>query len=145
MHLHKWFSVSDDAGMTLSKPDVFGYSDESHFYSGSDVHRLFRSRKTRKLYWIGNIVPKKPTNAGHQRYPLVIAEVDEIALALKKETVTEIDTRQFGEGERLQLSNFWIIENQETLDLEIYLTRVNENPEETISANAYKYRLSFDN
>jgi len=70
--------------------------------------------------------------------------VDEKTLALKKATVTEIDTRQSGEGERLQLSNFWIIENRQTLDLEIYLTRLNEVPDETFTANAYKYTLSFN-
>ncbi len=141
---YKWFSVSNDAGMTFSKPRVFRYSDGSHFFSGSNFHRLFRSGKTRKLYWIGNLVEKKPTNPGHPRYPLVIAEVDETTLGLKKETVTEIDTRQAGEGERLQLSNFWILENRDTLDLEIYLTRLNEDPEETFAADAYKYTLSFE-
>jgi len=140
---YKWFSVSSDAGMTFSQPRVFRYSDESHFFSGSNFHRLFRSGKTQTLYWIGNIVPKRPTNPGHPRYPLVIAEVDEETLSLKKETVTEIDTRQSGEGERLQLSNFWIVENRETLDLEIYLTRLNEDPIETFTANVYKYTLTF--
>ncbi len=69
--------------------------------------------------------------------------MDEQTLALKKETVTSIDTRQPGEGERLQLSNFWIIENSETFDLEIYLTRLNEVPDETFTANAYRYTLNF--
>lgn len=140
---HKWFSVSSDGGMTFSQPKAYRYSDKSHFYSGSNFHRLFRSSKTGKLYWIGNIVPTNPSNPGHPRYPLVIAEVNEETLALKKETATEIDTRQKGEGERLQLSNFWIIENRDTLDLEIYLTRLNEDPDDTFTANAYKYTLSF--
>ncbi len=140
---YKWFSVSSDGGMTFTQPEPFRYSDGSHFYSGSNFHRLFRSSKTNKLYWIGNLVADKPTNPGHPRYPLVIAEVDEQRLALKKETVTEIDTRQSGEGEMLQLSNFWMIENQETLDLEVYLTRLQEDPQETFHANVYKYTLSF--
>ncbi len=141
---HKWFSVSDDGGMTFSKPEIFGYSDGSKFYSGSNFHRLFRSHKTQKLYWIGNLIPSNPTNPGHPRYPLIIAEVDEKTLALKKETVTEIDTRQPGDGERMQLSNFWVIENQENLEMEIYLTRLHENPKELFTTNAYKYTLSFE-
>jgi hypothetical protein len=140
---HKWFSVSSDGGMTFSQPQIFGYSDGTKFFSTSTFHRLFHSQKTGLLYWIGNIAPEAPTNAGHPRYPLIIAEVDEKTLALKKETVTAIDTRQPGEGERLQLSNFWQIENTETLDLEIYLTRLNEVPDETFTANAYKYTLNF--
>lgn len=140
---HKWFSVSKDGGMTFPQPQIFGYSDGTKFFSTSTFHRLFRSSKTGLLYWVGNIAPEAPTNAGHPRYPLIIAEVDEKTLALKKETVTTIDTRQPGEGERLQLSNFWQIENTETLDLEIYLTRLNEIPDETFTANAYKYTLNF--
>ncbi len=141
---HKWFSVSSDGGMTFSQPKIFRYSDGSDFFSPSSFHRLVRSRKTQKLYWIGNIVPQNPTHPGHPRYPLVIAEVDEEVQALRKETVTQIDTRQPGEGERLQLSNFWIIENQENLELEVYLTRLHEDAEELFTANAYKCTLSFE-
>lgn len=141
---YKWFSVSGDGGMTFSDPEVFRYGDGSDFYSPSSFHRLFRSGKTQKLYWIGNIAPQNPDRPGHPRYPLVIAEVDETGLpSLKKETVTEIDTRQPGEGELLQLSNFWMIENRESLELEICLTRLNENPDEVFTASAYKYTLAF--
>lgn len=140
---HKWFSVSSDGGMTFTPPRIFGYSDGTRFFSTSTFHRLFRSSKTGRLYWIGNIAPTNPTNPGHPRYPLIIAEVDEDASALKKPTVTEIDTRRDREGERLQLSNFWMIEDTETQALEIYLTRLNENPEETFTANAYRYTLKF--
>ena len=66
---------------------------------------------SRKLYWIGNIAPEKPTNPGHPRYPLIIGEVDETTFSLKQETVTQIDTRRPGEGKMMQLSNFWIIEH----------------------------------
>lgn len=140
---YKWCSVSEDGGMNFSKPEPFKYSDGSHFYSGSNFHRLFRSKKTGKLYWIGNLVAKAPTNPGHPRYPLIIAEVDEKTLGIRKDTVTEIDTRQPGEGEMMQLSNFWLIESQEKKDLEIYLTRLFENPDELFTANVYKYTVSF--
>jgi hypothetical protein len=140
---YKWFSLSEDAGKTFAQPAVFTYSDGSHFYSGSNFHRLFRSRKTGKLYWIGNIVPEAPTNPGHPRYPLIIAEVDETKAALKKETVTVIDTRQPGDGEMMQLSNFWMVEDTETFDLEIHVPRLGEDPAETFHTPAYRYTLSF--
>lgn len=140
---HKWYSVSNDGGLTFIEPKIFGYSDGTKFYSTSTFHRLIRSQKTGRLYWIGNIAGEPPTNAGHPRYPLIIAEVDEDSLALKKDTVTEIDTRHPGEGERLQLSNFWLVEHNQTHDLEIYLTRLNENSEEIFTASAYRYTLSF--
>lgn len=140
---HKWYSISSDGGLTFAEPKIFRYSDGTAFFSTSTFHRLFRSSRTERLYWIGNISSTAPTNPGHPRYPLIIAEVDEATLALKKETVTEIDTRHPGEGERLQLSNFWLIEDPETNDLEIYLTRLNEVPDETFTASAYKYTLQF--
>ena len=142
---HKWFAISDDGGLSFSEPQIFGYNDGTKFFSTSTFHRLFRSGKTGRLYWIGNIAPEPPTNPGHPRYPLVIAEVDENVIALKKETVTEIDTRQPGEGQQLQLSNFWLIEDSESHNLEIYLTRLQEDPADTFTANAYKYTLSFEN
>jgi hypothetical protein len=140
---YKYFGVSEDGGLTFTKPDVFRYSDGTKFFSTSTFHRLFRSSKTGKLYWIGNILTEHTTNPGHPRYPLNIAEVDEKTLGLIKETVTEIDTRQPGEGLRLQLSNFWIVESQKEKNLEIYLTRLNEHPDEVFTANVYRYTVNL--
>lgn len=140
---YKWFSVSEDGGLTFTQPQPFRYRSGENFWSTSTFHRLFRSSKTGKLYWIGNIAPEKPTNPGHPRYPLIIGEVDEHKLGLRKETVTRIDTRRPGEGKMMQLSNFWLIEHSRTQDLEIYLTRLYENPDELFTANSYKYTLKF--
>ena len=140
---YKWFSVSGDGGLAFTRPKPFKYSNGEHFHSTSTFHRLFRSAKTRKLYWIGNIAPERPTNAGHPRYPLIIGEVDEGTMGLRKETVTQIDTRRPGEGKMMQLSNFWLIEHSKTRDLEIYLTRLYENPDEMFTANCYKYTVKF--
>ena len=144
MPAYKYFAVSDDGGLTFTKPKVFTYSDGSNFFSGSNFHRLFRSAKTGKLYWIGNIIKEHTTNPGHPRFPLAIAEIDEETLGLIKETVTEIDTRQEGEGEMMQLSNFWIVESLEEKNLEIYLTRLYENPDELYTASVYRYTVEFD-
>ncbi|MDF1860175.1 MAG: sialidase family protein [Verrucomicrobiales bacterium] len=140
---YKWCSVSEDGGLTFSEPRVFTYSDGSHFFSNSTFHRLFRSSKTSRLYWIGNILAHDPPTAGHPRYPLVIAEVDEDTLGIIKETVTQIDTRRPGEGKQMQLSNFWCLEQEETGDLEIFLTRLYEDPDDLFTASAYRYVLRF--
>jgi len=95
------------------------------------------------LHWIGNILPNHTTIPGHPRYPLNISEIDEETLGLKRETVTQIDTRHPGEGERLQLSNFWVNESQEQKNLEIYLTRLYENADELLTANVYRYTVTF--
>ena len=70
-------------------------------------------------------------------------QVDETTLGLRQETVTQIDTRRAGEGKMMQLSNFWIIEHSKTRELEVYLTRLYENPDELFTANCYKYTLTF--
>ncbi len=139
----KWRAVSDDGGLTFSQPEPMSYSDGSKVFSGSHFHRLFRSSKTGKLYWIGNIAKMNPVVSGHPRFPLIIAEVDEETLGLKKETVTIIDTRHSGEGEQLQLSNFWCVEHGKTGELEIYVPRLYEDPADLWTASTYRYTLTF--
>ncbi len=138
----KLYSVSDDGGLTLSEPAELKYDDGTPFYSPSAIHRMIRHSVTGKLYWIGNIVPDNP-NGNWPRYPLVIAEVDETNVALKKDTVTLIDDRREGDSSKLQLSNFSVLENRQTHELEIYLTRLGEDPNDFWGANAYKYTLIF--
>ncbi len=139
----KWRAVSEDGGLTFSQPEPLNYSDGSKVFSGSHFHRLFRSSKTGKLYWIGNIAKMNPIVSGHPRFPLIIAEVDEETLGLIKETVTIIDTRHPGEGAAMQLSNFWCIEHGETKELEIYVPRVYEDPSNLWTASTYRYTLTF--
>ncbi|NLB15944.1 MAG: hypothetical protein GX827_03950, partial [Clostridiales bacterium] len=49
---------------------------------------------------------------------------DEKYGCLVKDTLTEIDTRREGDSELVQLSNFSLLENRETLKLEIRLARI---------------------
>ncbi|MBN2577588.1 MAG: exo-alpha-sialidase [Pirellulales bacterium] len=143
---HKWYSVSTDGGLTLSSPvQELKYDDGSSFYSPSSMDRLFRSQATGKLYWLGNITPSAP-NGNSPRYPLVIAEVDEDLVALKKDTVTLIADRQPGEASSVQCSNFKILENPETLELELYMTNIGaegSSAPAVWNANSYKYTISF--
>ena len=139
----KWRAVSDDGGLTFSEPEPLTFSDGTKMFSGSHFHRLFRSSKTGKLYWIGNIAKMNPIVSGHPRFPLIIAELDEKTLGIEEETVTIIDTRHPGEGEQLQLSNFWVIEHGETKDLEIYVPRLYEDPTNLWTASTYRYTLTF--
>ncbi len=136
----KWFSLSTDGGKTMTKPTDLRYDDGSQFYSPSSFHRMIRHSVKGKLYWIGNICAGR-TRGNSPRYPLVIAEVDEKTPALKKNTVTRIDDRREDEGSRLQLSNFSLLENRQTHELELYLTRLGEDPKDFWGADAYKYTL----
>jgi len=146
---HKWFSVSEDGGLTLTKVRKFKYDDGTDFYSPASIHKLIRHSVTGKLYWVGNITPEPPDGA-MPRYPLVIVEVDETIPALKKNTVTIIDDRRPGQYYGLQLSNFSLHENRETHNFEIFVTHLGtkttkEEPIKNrfVEANCYKYTLSF--
>jgi len=139
---HKRYSLSTDGGSTLSQPLELKYDDGSQFYSPSAHCQLLRHSVTGKLYWFGNI-NMAPAEGNHYRHPLVIAEVDEVNVALKKDTVTLIGTKQAGEGEYVQLSNFTVLENRQTHQFEIHLTRLGEDPDDTWKANAYKYTLTL--
>jgi len=138
----KWYSVSRDGGMTLSEVKAWTYDDGSDFYSPSSIHRMIRHSVTKKLYWFGNITAEPP-NGNSPRYPLVIAEVDETIPALKRRTVTAIDDRQPHQGADLQLSNFSLLENRETHDLELYLTAYGEDPAHVYNADVYKYTVTL--
>ncbi|MBN2291035.1 MAG: exo-alpha-sialidase [Pirellulales bacterium] len=138
----KWFSVSTDGGRTLAPVAELRYDDGSRFYSPSSFHKMIRHSRSGKLYWVGNICPKPP-KANWPRYPLIIAEVDEDKLALKKNTVTMIDDRREGESSSLQLSNFSLIENRETHNIEVYLGRMAAKPGDSWAGDAYKYTLAL--
>jgi len=132
----KWFSVSTDGGLTLSPVQELKYDDGSRFFSPSSYHLLLRQSVTRKLYWVGNI-SRGPTSGNEPRYPLVIAEVDERVPALKKDTATVIDDRGPDDPARLALSNFSLLEDRETHELLLFMTRVGDREGDSV----YRYRL----
>ena len=136
----KWYSVSEDGGRTLSPVAEWKYDDGARFYSPSSIHRFLRHSQTGKLYWVGNICPDPPSG-NSPRYPLIIAEVDETIPALKRDTVTVIDTKGPEDSPKLQLSNFSLLENRETHEVEVYLTRLGADPEDFWGSDAYRYTL----
>ncbi len=138
----KWFSISDDGGQTLSPVQEWKYDDDSQFYSPSSLHRFLRHSVTGKLYWFGNVCPSPPSG-NSPRYPLIVAEVDESTGALKRDTVTIIDGKSPEDSPKLQLSNFYLLEDRETHHVELYATRLGADPEDFWGADAYKYTLTF--
>ena len=139
---HKWFSISADGGRTLQPVGEWKYADGSSFFSPSSIHQFFRHSVNGKLYWIGNI-SDTPPKGNAPRYPLFIAEIDEANIALRKDTLMTIDARGPSDTAELQLSNFTVLEDRETKQLEIYLTRYGEHADNINHADAYKYKLSF--
>ena len=122
----KWFSVSEDGGLTWSPVADIRYDTGEQLYSPASISRTIRSSKTGKLYWAGNI-PDVPPDGNSPRYPLQIVEIDEEEPSFRKSTVTVIDDRDpERDSEHVQLSNFSLLENRETQEMELYLTRLGE-------------------
>ena len=97
---------------------------------------------------IGNI-SDTPPEGNWPRRPLCIAEVDEETTALVIASVRVVDDYEPGAdaSERVQFSNFSLIENRETGDLEMYLTRYGEFGEigtpRYYESDVFRYVLSF--
>ena len=123
----KWATVSKDYGRTWSPPKPFTFSDGTRFYSPTSQGMFLRSSRTGKAYWIGNISRVRP-RAGWPRYPLVIAELDEQKLGLRRETVTVIDDRGREDASDMQLSNFGFLEGPATGHILVYLNRLCGGP-----------------
>ena len=134
----KWFTVSADGGRTLSPVQEFRYEDGSPFYSPSSIHSFVRSSRNGRLYWLANI-DESPPRGNSPRYPLVIAEIDESRVAVRRDSIVTVDDRDEGEPEALQLSNFCVLEDRENGDIEIYLTRLGEDPDHFWGAGMYRY------
>lgn len=137
----KWMLISSDGGRTLSPVEELRYDDGTRLYSPSSIHRFVRSTRSGKLYWLANITRAAPQGQS-PRYPLCIAEIDEAKAAVIKESVTMLDDRRPGEPEELQLSNFSVIENRETGNIEIYMTLLGLNPADFWGSDVYRYVFS---
>jgi hypothetical protein len=143
----KWISVSSDGGMTWSKVTDLRYDTGEQFYSPATMARTLRSSTTGKLYCFLNINEDPPVGNG-PRYPLQVVEIDEENICLKKETVTVIDDRNLElDSRHLQLSNFGLLEDRTSQQIELYLTRIGERGGGTKvwDADTYRYVIRFFN
>ena len=140
---HKWLSVSEDGGYTWTYPRPLTFSDGGSLYSPSSCSLLFRSWKTGRLYWIANVVKENPVG-NRPRYPLVIAEIDEERLAVKRETILVIDDKRPNEPELVQLSNFRCYQDRETGELVILMARYGEREDDWRRSPLYLYRVGLE-
>ena len=143
----RWFAVSDDGGLTWGPVTDMRWDTGETLYSPASIAHSFRSRRTGKLYWVGNI-PDTAPEGNAPRYPLQIVEIDETASipAFKHDTLTLIDDRDPArDSEHVQLSNFSVVDDRETGQVEIYLIRLGERGggDDVWSADAYRYRLEL--
>jgi len=143
---YKWLSFSEDQGETWTKPVPLPCDKGEAIESSSSGSALFRSIKTGKLYWIGNLcIDGVRPNGNYPRTPLVIAEVQEDPFALKRDTITVIDRQAPGEPPQVQHSNFRFYQDRENGDLVLFLTRYQErSAEQWMQSNYYRYRVEID-
>jgi hypothetical protein len=120
----KWHAWSDDGGRTFTPGMPWHFDTREVVYSSASCFSFFRSSKNGKLYWIGNIINEPwKINGNDPRNILQICEVDETYGHLIKDTLTVIDTVREGQTD-VELSNFHLLENRETLDLELRLAKI---------------------
>ena len=139
----KWMSLSEDGGVTWGPVTDLRYDTGELFCSPSAFAKVLRHSGTKKLYWFGNICPA-PSDGNRPRFPLYIAEVDERSPALRRDTLTIVDDRDpHTDTDALHLSNFYVFENRETGEIELYLTRYGERASHRTHADAYKYTITL--
>ncbi len=144
---YKWASVSEDGGQTWSEVVPLPADDGSLIESSATGSALFRSARTGKLYWIGNLCLEGRRPDGNMpRSPLYIAEMREDPFVIRRQTITVIDRAQPGEHSDTQHSNFKFYQDRASGELVLYLTRYGERGYENdrwILADLYQYRIDL--
>lgn len=139
----KWLTVSEDGGKTISPMRALTFDDGGQLLSPSSIHNLFRSSRNGRLYWIANIVDSaKAAHGNGDRYPLYIAEIDEQTITVKRDSLVLVDDRDQSLSKKLQLSNWSLLEDRETGNVEIYIALLGEHEDDFWGANLYKYVFS---
>lgn len=131
-------TMCNDSGLTLEPIRELRYSDGTRFYSPSSIHRFMRSSRTGELYWFGNIIPNPP-EGNLPRHPLIMARFDEEKLGLIRESVVVIDEVETGDHPDIWFTNFQIIEDRESLNFELYMTRGTTTFDPDWKASLYRY------
>jgi hypothetical protein len=142
----KWFATSRDDGQSWSTPAPWTYDDGEPFFSPSSCSQLLQ-HSSGTLLWLGNISPQNP-RGNHPRYPLVMGIVNRESGLLIRASLRVVDTRNEGESEMLQLSNFYAREDRETTEIVLHGTRLfaAQQPNTPLywTADAVQFRLRLE-
>jgi hypothetical protein len=106
----RYYALSSDGGWTWGAIEELKYDDGQGIDVPESMSHLIRSSRTGKVYWVGNICDK-PTRECYPRNRVVIAELDQARITVKRDTVTVLDNSPLGEGER-KYSNFLLYEDR---------------------------------
>ncbi len=142
---YKWLSFSEDSGETWSAPEPLCGDDGEPIESSATGCACFRSAKTGKVHFIGNLCPPGTHADGNwPRSPLYIAEMCEKPFAIKRDTITVIDERDADDSPNTQISNFRYYQDRETGDVVVFATRFGERDAKQWKwADHYRYRVAL--
>jgi hypothetical protein len=143
---YKYRAISNDGGLSWSKPDPWLYDDLSLFFSPSSGSVLMRHSQNGELFWFGNICDHNP-QANFPRYPLVMGKVDDKTGLLIKDSVVPILKREETDSEWIQFSNFKIREDRVTGEFVVTLPHFGEFTKKitewNYTAYAYEHRINM--
>ncbi len=144
----KFYSVSDDNGLTWSEPAVLTYEDGKPMYSPSSMIKIFQWNAGNGIYLITNILDSDEIIRGcDPRYPLQIAKINENTLCVEKDSITIIENRRPEQAANIRFSNFCVIEDKQTGSLRVYMTAcpgdVGKKPGDNVPLDSYEYIISL--
>jgi hypothetical protein len=142
----KWLSFSDNDGESWLPPVPLPADDGSVPESGSNGSALFRSIKTGKLYWIGNLCLAGQRARGNlPRTSLALIEVQEAPFALRLATMFLIDEKGYNDSPDLELSNFRFYQDRLTGDLVLLMNRYEQHGhDQWWNSDYYRYRIEIE-
>jgi hypothetical protein len=112
----RYTTLSEDGGLTWSRPTPLVYDDGQTVWTPASVHRFFPSSVTGKTYLLANILPG-PVHAQTPRYPLAIAEFDTERLCVLRDTVQVIQDLPPGAPKERRYTNWGMYEERGSGDL----------------------------
>jgi hypothetical protein len=109
----KFYSVSDDNGLTWSKPAPLKFDDGKMIYSPRSYQDILRSSKNGRVYAIFNVCDQ-PTTGCDPRNKLQIMEIDPETCRVKRESLTVIEEKHPECHHLIRYSNWIIFESRAT-------------------------------
>jgi hypothetical protein len=143
---YKWLAFSSDDGLNWTKPVPAQDTGGKPVRAGASGSALFRSIADQRLYWIGNLCLADQEAVGNfPRSPLMLVECREEPFAFDLDNAFIIDHVGPGDSADLRLSNFRFVQDRETGEVVVYVTRLAERGRPRWQeADYYSYRVRLD-
>lgn len=143
-------TISEDGGMTWSKPFALSYDDGKPVWTPASVHKFFTSSKNGRTYALGNFLDR-PVHGQVPRYPLCIAELDTTKACLVRKTLTVIQDLPPGAPVDRRYTNWGQYEERGSNDLILLMpeqpAKVNFADMTTpadYTGDCLRFRISFE-